>query len=1133
MDNKALGITPALIHKLSGELETWKITRLDFYSKSSKIKKIEYLDDCTNLQELNLSYNYITKIENLHRLHKLKTLDLSENSIKKLENLNFLVALEHLNLAGNLLKEIEKENVKGLVVLNFLNISKNKIARISEFGNLAVLKNLESLCTAGNLVKQVDLKEYLPIRILGLKYLDGEAISHDASENASVWVVKDKIKGLKLELVERVKELAELKKDLNCSEESLKSIEKAGPDKKYMRELLDKADILHTTSENLQQAMAEARESLLNMTLRLESLKSESRATGNFIIDEIHLSDEIKKTKETIEELESQYAVVLEELEKIALEITKIDNIIHNTPKFNNPELSSLEAKSQILSQNIKEKNREIDDIKENIEECNKILGVAVEAREFLKVMEGLWKKFSDEVWVEESEDIVKEAKKWGRKISEKIDKERSEFAHFSATTTEEVKKLKQKVTSLTNDLYEENEYKVKLEGQILTQKNNFEKKIKAYEEKCGTIREVEKNDEDFDLEHAKSRLFSLNTAHSEKIKEIKNVEAMISERQEKCFEVSAKLKSLNLEKEKVEKSLLEKYGIDIRKKEFDGVVRSISKLAGVLGISVDLQAINLEIEKFVQRFRGFDEEFEKLKEKKKEFAQKNQEFLGKVKAMNQEKLEFEREKKDLKENYESLKTCQQEVHEKELRLEKIKEEKNTLANEKLKMSCQITTLKEEFEVHTERKFKLLAESQRFQTLFDAEKEKYDEIHKKTAYEKEKLQNFRKDYEIAEKNKENALKVHTELTENIKSKEKVLLYMEQKIATEEKQLRKEIESLANVFKKREAEIQSLNLEIASKEKTLLQISEKNAKKLSDLKKVSKEFESLQEKYKICSEKILDGEYKIDDIEIVNQKLLEEIRQKHKQLELINEEIRDKLQQIERIQTQFSNDSRSKNIMNEEIYEYERKLEELEKRCNRRNEEISKLNEIYAKKANFLNDLEGSENINPLGYHQSTEALSLNDFETFNSELKLLKQVLTQAQVKKENLLKEISKISSDFSTKEAYFTEKLQNLKSAIGQSEQTLSNLRKNIESLTYDLNHQEGKLTQTHSELLRLNSQKDFQVESIQSLSAEIASHQLRLEKLKIQEKESLIILALGGFDIDENFRSRISKFVNSLQG
>ena len=104
MDNKALGITPALIHKLSGELETWKITRLDFYSKSSKIKKIEYLDDCTNLQELNLSYNYITKIENLHRLHKLKTLDLSENSIKKLENLNFLVALEHLNLAGNLLK---------------------------------------------------------------------------------------------------------------------------------------------------------------------------------------------------------------------------------------------------------------------------------------------------------------------------------------------------------------------------------------------------------------------------------------------------------------------------------------------------------------------------------------------------------------------------------------------------------------------------------------------------------------------------------------------------------------------------------------------------------------------------------------------------------------------------------------------------------------------------------------------------------------------------------------------------------------------------------------------------------------------------------------------------------------------
>ena len=36
----------------------------------------------------------------------------------------------------------------------------------------------------------------------------------------------------------------------------------------------------------------------------------------------------------------------------------------------------------------------------------------------------------------------------------------------------------------------------------------------------------------------------------------------------------------------------------------------------------------------------------------------------------------------------------------------------------------------------------------------------------------------------------------------------------------------------------------------------------------------------------------------------------------------------------------------------------------------------------------------------------------------------------------------------------------------------------------------------------------------------------------KLKQQEKESLVILALSGYDIDINFKDRISKFVSSLK-
>jgi hypothetical protein len=51
------------------------------------IRKIENLQDCANLQELNLSGNEISSIEGLERLHHLRKLVLTSNQIESLEGL--------------------------------------------------------------------------------------------------------------------------------------------------------------------------------------------------------------------------------------------------------------------------------------------------------------------------------------------------------------------------------------------------------------------------------------------------------------------------------------------------------------------------------------------------------------------------------------------------------------------------------------------------------------------------------------------------------------------------------------------------------------------------------------------------------------------------------------------------------------------------------------------------------------------------------------------------------------------------------------------------------------------------------------------------------------------------------------
>jgi protein phosphatase 1 regulatory subunit 7 len=69
------------------------------------IKRIENLDMCTELEELEFYDNQLTLIENLENLKCLTMLDLSYNLIKKIENIN-IPSLKTLFLVENKFKKV-------------------------------------------------------------------------------------------------------------------------------------------------------------------------------------------------------------------------------------------------------------------------------------------------------------------------------------------------------------------------------------------------------------------------------------------------------------------------------------------------------------------------------------------------------------------------------------------------------------------------------------------------------------------------------------------------------------------------------------------------------------------------------------------------------------------------------------------------------------------------------------------------------------------------------------------------------------------------------------------------------------------------------------------------------------------
>ncbi|KAJ9438372.1 Protein phosphatase 1 regulatory subunit SDS22-like protein [Diplonema papillatum] len=152
---KISAVTPQLIQTVARCDELAQVTYLNFFG--NHIRKIEHVQDCTQLRVLVLSFNEIQRIEGIQNLPHLTHLDLSFNLIKRVEGLRNLPSLEKLALNNNLIYRLED-----------VNVIKKTVPSVTD---LSLLNN--AIC---------DVKSYRYIvlrRVPGLKYLDGTLITED------------------------------------------------------------------------------------------------------------------------------------------------------------------------------------------------------------------------------------------------------------------------------------------------------------------------------------------------------------------------------------------------------------------------------------------------------------------------------------------------------------------------------------------------------------------------------------------------------------------------------------------------------------------------------------------------------------------------------------------------------------------------------------------------------------------------------------------------------------------------------------------------------------------------------------------------------------------------------------------
>ncbi|KAF0747885.1 hypothetical protein AaE_007550, partial [Aphanomyces astaci] len=159
--------------------------------------KIEGLTEMRELRSLFLHENLLETIEGLEAQVHLDTLNLTQNHIAKIENLSHMTALtvqtpslHNLSMKGNYLRTADDiAHVLEIPSLSVLDIQSNRIADPAVVDVLAQMPNLRVLYLQGNdVVKHIkQYRKTVVARCKNLRYLDDRPVFDDERRRVNAW----------------------------------------------------------------------------------------------------------------------------------------------------------------------------------------------------------------------------------------------------------------------------------------------------------------------------------------------------------------------------------------------------------------------------------------------------------------------------------------------------------------------------------------------------------------------------------------------------------------------------------------------------------------------------------------------------------------------------------------------------------------------------------------------------------------------------------------------------------------------------------------------------------------------------------------------------------------------------------
>lgn len=1088
--------------------------------------------------------------------------------------------------------------------LKTLKVAKNKIATLQEIGNLAILPNLENLTLAGNPVCEIeDCQSYVIYYISSLESLDGNIVNSQLRQKASkkyagpspeTWVVRENLVSFRRMFGDKSQEKKELEEEFSKLEDKitkvkndinnidvtieknrveLENIEGAlenSPSmednkKKYMRDLLDKTENLRDSSIGLQEKMRQDRTLLQKKKDQFEMISKQVNDTNKvgdreYILEEkCKLSLEIDELEDSVEELETQYGIILEELNRATEAINKVEEeilakrdledisqrkkgkarsgqkkdtsftmdsetqqfltsrkeeIIKGIPELKlkkqqlTKELEGMLNTQSAMLQSVRDLEREILDITRQTNECEEFLHKIstpspMRGRTNTKLMwdsvKSLWQLLTDNPWEYESDDIQKGIIRWAEHMKEHVTRYKTDNDSY-------LQLLAQQRIDQANISHLHN--KIKELSEQLMIRSNLNDEIDTLNARIDGYKDKEKK---------------WGYERNEYLEKIRNLEGKIEQTERINYDF-AQSEALKVERASIEALQQEKKTLkenikmlsETGENQEQELKNRINKLKGYCETKAqELHELNESLEEKIKEIQQTKETAEILNKKKDELTKA-------VEELTASKKELEYEVKNMNDAFTQIKPLKAIEEEKEKWISVLKKIAVALdidpniANSKslLKnLEQKLEKLKEDLAKAEKFKFN----KQKFLEMYESNtKELQDEWNtlkiqkEEIELEKSRIENVKLDKKSLDDQMRQLVSTSKEL-QRLKSnleKEKSILEenissLKQSISMYEGLKQKEINEYNRIQALHESEMQKLEESLSELKILKAQIKDlKNEKNDIEafMSSAKNQLSKIEDKKRSLEEEIREGE---NSLYKLANKLTDEQIQVQKDIERVKRLIDEKEKDIENYETMTRNYEVQMNKVQEQAALAANKLERI-------NNEIDEKEAIFKEKKNQLREIESK----CLSSESSLDR-TRKESELLNQSFIGKKHALANLDAEIENKTNDLSKITArqEQGANEAINIEKqIARIKSDLQGVEQIIfqknkeyeivsSNLRMKAEELKDIENEYNGKymaISKSQQKLSDIHAQAKAEEEAILIFREESKSLQNKIAKL-----------------------------------